>query len=163
VKRHQKDASECRSQKEREKETDLKVMRCGFRKISKFILCSAILICMFIVFLQDFDRSNIVSEEKTSFGQGQNGRRGLQRPVDLLDNEVSILHRNAKAIAPDAEKYTNTHTETYKKRKHRQTELNDIYIAIKTTRKYHGDRLQLLLDTWVALARDQVTFTSVLN
>ena len=38
----------------------------------------------------------------------------------------------------------------------RQTELSDIFISVKTTQKYHRSRLQVLLDTWVPLARKQV-------
>ena len=38
----------------------------------------------------------------------------------------------------------------------RRTELNDIFIAVKTTGKYHTWRLDILLETWVALAKEQV-------
>uniref|UniRef100_A0A8B9HK53 Beta-1,3-N-acetylglucosaminyltransferase n=1 Tax=Astyanax mexicanus TaxID=7994 RepID=A0A8B9HK53_ASTMX len=34
-------------------------------------------------------------------------------------------------------------------------ELKDIFIAVKTTRKYHKSRLQLLFQTWVAEAKEQ--------
>ncbi|KAK2876988.1 hypothetical protein QQF64_004161 [Cirrhinus molitorella] len=34
-------------------------------------------------------------------------------------------------------------------------ELRDIFIAVKTTRKYHKSRLQLLSQTWVSRAREQ--------
>lgn len=35
-------------------------------------------------------------------------------------------------------------------------ELKDIFIAVKTTRKYHRSRLDLLLQTWISRARGQV-------
>lgn len=35
-------------------------------------------------------------------------------------------------------------------------ELKDIFIAVKTTRKYHKSRLELLIQTWVSQAKDQV-------
>jgi hypothetical protein len=38
----------------------------------------------------------------------------------------------------------------------KRTELDDIFISIKTTNKNHKSRLKLLLDTWVSLAKDQV-------
>lgn len=38
-----------------------------------------------------------------------------------------------------------------------QTELNDIFISVKTTAKYHQSRLDLLLKTWYLLAREQVS------
>lgn len=35
-------------------------------------------------------------------------------------------------------------------------DLRDIFIAVKTTRKYHKSRLQLLSQTWVSKAKEQV-------
>lgn len=37
-----------------------------------------------------------------------------------------------------------------------QLELKDIFIAVKTTRKYHKSRLELLIQTWVSRAKEQV-------
>lgn len=37
------------------------------------------------------------------------------------------------------------------------TTLSDIYIAVKTTKKFHESRVQLLLDTWIPLARQSVS------
>ncbi|MEQ2288666.1 hypothetical protein AMECASPLE_025031 [Ameca splendens] len=34
-------------------------------------------------------------------------------------------------------------------------ELKDIFIAVKTTRKYHRSRLELLIQTWVSQAKEQ--------
>lgn len=36
-------------------------------------------------------------------------------------------------------------------------ELKDIFIAVKTTRKYHKTRLELLFQTWISRARGQVS------
>lgn len=38
-----------------------------------------------------------------------------------------------------------------------QLELKDIFIAVKTTRKYHRSRLKLLIQTWVSQAKEQVS------
>lgn len=35
-------------------------------------------------------------------------------------------------------------------------DLNDVFIAVKTTRKYHKSRLELLIHTWVSKAKRQV-------
>lgn len=35
-------------------------------------------------------------------------------------------------------------------------ELKDLFIAVKTTRKYHKSRLELLIQTWVSKAKEQV-------
>lgn len=41
--------------------------------------------------------------------------------------------------------------------------LKDIFIAVKTTRKYHKSRLELLFQTWVSKAREQVGYRLSLN
>lgn len=35
-------------------------------------------------------------------------------------------------------------------------ELKDIFIAVKTTKKYHRSRLELLIQTWISQAKEQV-------
>ena len=39
-----------------------------------------------------------------------------------------------------------------------ETELNDIFISVKTTGKYHESRIDILLETWVELARPVVRY-----
>nr|XP_029508591.1 beta-1,3-N-acetylglucosaminyltransferase radical fringe-like [Oncorhynchus nerka] len=41
-------------------------------------------------------------------------------------------------------------------RRRNPLELKDIFIAVKTTRKYHKSRLDLLFQTWVSKAKEQV-------
>lgn len=35
--------------------------------------------------------------------------------------------------------------------------LGDVFIAVKTTRRFHQSRMELLLDTWISRAREQVS------
>lgn len=35
--------------------------------------------------------------------------------------------------------------------------LGDIFIAVKTTKRFHQSRMELLLDTWISRAREQVS------
>lgn len=35
--------------------------------------------------------------------------------------------------------------------------LGDVFIAVKTTKKFHQSRMELLLDTWISRAREQVS------
>lgn len=42
----------------------------------------------------------------------------------------------------------------------RPTESNDVFISVKSTKKYHAERLDLLLETWIMFARDQVGLLS---
>lgn len=37
------------------------------------------------------------------------------------------------------------------------TELDDIFISVKTTKSYHDSRLALIVKTWFQLAKDQVS------
>lgn len=37
-----------------------------------------------------------------------------------------------------------------------ELQLQDVFIAVKTTRAFHRSRLDLLLDTWVSRTREQV-------
>lgn len=37
------------------------------------------------------------------------------------------------------------------------TNLNDIFITVKTTKSYHDTRLALIIRTWFQLAKDQVS------
>lgn len=48
-------------------------------------------------------------------------------------------------------------------RSHDKLELKDIFIAVKTTRKYHKSRLELLIQTWVSQAKEQVSTTPVFH
>lgn len=40
--------------------------------------------------------------------------------------------------------------------------LEDIFIAVKTTRKYHMSRLELLMKTWISQAREHVRSSSIM-
>ena len=41
--------------------------------------------------------------------------------------------------------------------KFRNNTLEEVFISVKTTRKYHYPRLIILLETWVSLVRSQVS------
>jgi Fringe-like len=41
------------------------------------------------------------------------------------------------------------------------TELDDIFISVKTTKKNHNTRLKMIVETWFQLAKDQVSLESV--
>lgn len=42
-------------------------------------------------------------------------------------------------------------------------ELNDIFISVKTTKSNHNNRLDLILNTWQQLAKEQVSFFELFN
>lgn len=43
------------------------------------------------------------------------------------------------------------------------TELDDIFISVKTTKSYHDSRLALIVKTWFQLAKDQVSKFKILS
>lgn len=50
--------------------------------------------------------------------------------------------------------YYNTHTEQYEWSTN--IDLDDIFISVKTTKKFHDSRLKMLVKTWFQLAKEQV-------
>lgn len=42
-------------------------------------------------------------------------------------------------------------------RAERSLMLGDIFIAVKTTKRFHQSRMELLLDTWISQTREQVS------
>lgn len=38
----------------------------------------------------------------------------------------------------------------------RTTDLDDIFISVKTTKDYHASRLNIIVNTWFQLSKDQV-------
>lgn len=44
----------------------------------------------------------------------------------------------------------------YQQRNNRTTDLRDVFLAVKTTHKYHEVRLRWIIDTWFTLAPEQV-------
>lgn len=40
------------------------------------------------------------------------------------------------------------------------TELDDLFISVKTTKSYHDSRLSLIIKTWFQLAKSQVSISS---
>ncbi|XP_060071856.1 fringe glycosyltransferase-like [Ylistrum balloti] len=129
-------------------------MRCSLRKGIKIAVCLSVLIFSVVLFFHDnFEKS--LAAQGQSFRQKQHGVVG---PVDqLLDTELSRKQRNAMSVetVKDDEKEKNPKTKPSLKSKDRRTEIDDIFIAIKTTKKYHIRRLKLLLDTWIPLAREE--------
>jgi len=72
----------------------------------------------------------------------------LQPPPRLLD-----LPRPAGAVRRSPGAFVRpSHTRS----KDSSLDLRDVFIAVKTTRKYHQSRLQLLAQTWVSRAKEQV-------
>lgn len=106
-------------------------MRCSLRKCIKVAVFGCILMFSIIFYLHNFEKS--LTEEGRTFVREQHGG-----PVDpLLDTELSRKQRNAmsvETIKDDQEKEKIQSIRTTVKPRDKRTELEDIFIAIKTTK-----------------------------
>ncbi|OWF48473.1 fringe glycosyltransferase-like [Mizuhopecten yessoensis] len=128
-------------------------MRCSLRKVIKITICLFILVFSIILYLHDNFEKSLAQGQ--SLGQKQHGVVG---PVDQhSDIELSRKQRNAMSVETikDDAKEKIPKVQPSLKSKNKRTEIDDIFIAIKTTKRYHDRRLKLLLNTWVALAREE--------
>ncbi|KAK2188892.1 hypothetical protein NP493_120g01019 [Ridgeia piscesae] len=94
--------------------------------------------------------------------------RSIKAPESLASrttvnlHKVSDLSRRERSITSvksgsESKQPNNRNSSTKPSKSRRQTELNDIFISVKTSKWYH-DRLDLILETWYIMARDQVYF-----
>lgn len=67
-----------------------------------------------------------------------------------VSERPSSLHRNSEHQRLSQRAVTGTP-------KPPTTELNDIFISVKTTKNYHDSRLALIIKTWFQLAKEQVS------
>ncbi|XP_007434245.1 beta-1,3-N-acetylglucosaminyltransferase radical fringe isoform X2 [Python bivittatus] len=70
----------------------------------------------------------------------------------VIDTSGSHLKTNGKI---NERPHSVIHTETAEVSTKEKLELKDIFIAVKTTRKYHKTRLNLLFQTWISQAKGQ--------
>jgi len=94
--------------------------------------------------------------------------RSIKAPESLASrttvnlHKVSDLSRRERSITSvksgsESKQPNNRNSSTKPSKSRRQTELNDIFISVKTSKWYH-DRLDLILETWYIMARDQVRY-----
>lgn len=92
---------------------------------------------------------------------------GIKGPQSLAHREnslhkVSELSRRERSVerVKNKSKHSDDNSSSLKDSKtksRRQTELNDIFISVKTSRWYH-ERLDLILETWYIMAREEAYF-----
>ncbi|XP_064637873.1 fringe glycosyltransferase-like [Lineus longissimus] len=92
-------------------------------------------------------------DTKAAHDDGRRGRDTLDdddpgdQYVELKDSGIKLRLKPTRAVNPNT----------------LPTQIEDMFISVKTTKKYHQGRLDLLLDTWVSLARDQTYFFTDTN
>jgi len=78
-------------------------------------------------------------------------------PID--GNKSNILSELSNHLhLDDTHRPQLKHTNNSLKQKFATTSLNDIFISVKTTKKFHSTRLDVILKSWFALAKEQTYF-----
>ena len=91
----------------------------------------------------------------------QRSAKSVQRPY-LITKLVPGLHKTKNLTSGVFKPKLSTELAESQALSHgRPTALADIFISVKTSGKFHASRLQLILQTWYRLARDQVSFFSL--
>ncbi|XP_060593642.1 beta-1,3-N-acetylglucosaminyltransferase lunatic fringe-like [Ruditapes philippinarum] len=129
-------------------------MRVSCKRLAKVISLCLILtgtFCMLLNNINNYEEQN--NEQEKHFRQMS---QSVEKVLDvtnsykLKDDVIVRLQRSAKGLTP-VQGYVNK----FQVAKLAVTSLEDIFISVKTTAKYHKSRLHLLLDTWISTAKKQ--------
>lgn len=71
--------------------------------------------------------------------------------MEMASWAYSRIERNQAALADDYSSHPSQHHSPISR-----TTLRDIFISVKTTRKFHRNRLEVILNTWFRMAPNQV-------
>uniref|UniRef100_A0A3Q3JD23 O-fucosylpeptide 3-beta-N-acetylglucosaminyltransferase n=1 Tax=Monopterus albus TaxID=43700 RepID=A0A3Q3JD23_MONAL len=91
----------------------------------------------------------------SSAGQGRTTKIELTRNDHLSDDHSSTREADSKRSPERGVLSGAKGGELSEYRPRDSLDLKDIFIAVKTTRKYHKTRLELLIQTWVSKAKEQ--------
>ncbi|KAL3875535.1 hypothetical protein ACJMK2_033479 [Sinanodonta woodiana] len=140
-------------------------MRLSLRPAAKLTALAALVFILNVFIWSNYLKHDF-NDESTFVGTNQHGRQ--QQPVaqnvNLSEDEVTPLYkykRSAKSFKGTVDTIKNEGENLQKVLKVAQlqpTQLDDIYISVKTTKNFHQSRLRLIIDTWVTLAREQTYF-----
>ena len=128
-------------------------MRVSFKRLSKVIsLCLILTTCIGILLNNMSNVQEQKFEKENYFGQGI--AKVLDATNSYKSQDVIVRwQRSAKGLTVVQ---GDVHQNQIVKLSGRSTSLEDIFISIKTTAKYHKTRLNILLDTWISRAKNQV-------
>lgn len=98
-------------------------------------------------------------------GQSRQQRSAKSFPRSSFINKLGPKVADVQTYSPGAQKkkLSTELTHSPKLSDAQPTELSDIFISVKTSGKFHASRLQLVLQTWYLLAKDQVLFFLACN
>ncbi|XP_061182381.1 uncharacterized protein LOC133190710 [Saccostrea echinata] len=140
-------------------------MRITFKKVVKTLISLSGFLLLVVLFYWD------KSSSLESLQSLQDGHGGEQEPLvesfgsDIVRPESKVFRsqRSAKSFSPEIDLHV--HKEKKKKTKLspkslensdiKATDINDVFISVKTTSSFHETRMKLLLETWISTCRKQ--------
>ena len=128
-----------------------------FRFVKTVLLLTFLAFCLALfnaVILENVGIAKLSPSHEDKQGLGvdtPNGVRVIKR--SLMQNKSDKQVAKLNAVDPNVKKSENI-TEDHDNAA--KTGIEDIFISVKTTAKFHKDRVKLILDTWWTFAKDQV-------
>ena len=127
----------------------MSTMRMTVKKFTQCILLTTVLISYGLLLAYDRQHiaksSNVVSSSDDAQHQFQSER------------SPRSLNAKSRAILSSSDTTSQFETSNHHTNNPLHDSLNDIFISVKTTKKFHRSRLDVIARTWFVLARDQVS------
>ncbi|KAM9816989.1 beta-1,3-N-acetylglucosaminyltransferase radical fringe [Neosynchiropus ocellatus] len=139
--------------------------------VSKFCFLSSLAFCGFLLLLlptlkplsRPLDLLQPQARVKQAYGRANASSEDADASIERIDGgriEGSVLRKDARngqrkdaGVNSDGE-LVPIHGLNSAPKFRDTLELKDIFIAVKTTRKYHKSRLELLISTWISQAKE---------
>jgi len=142
-------------------------MRVWLKKRLKLYLLLMTSILLYLLFI----RKSVIHDTAESDQHG--GQVKLVKSSQRVDNGISmsgnVLHRTISRLQREhrsVKRLKSTgidNIDIVNRTFTRLTELSDVFISVKTTVQNHESRLNLLLDTWIRTALNQVNYGCLLD
>lgn len=123
-------------------------------------ICSLYFFCLVIVLIPAITESNalnLFTFEKNEFNfENYNENDSKRILASKLYQNDQKLHFNQRKLQNHLVIKDRLFNQKQVPFNHRNITLDDIFISVKTTRIFHKSRLDIILDTWYQLAKNQV-------
>lgn len=129
------------------------------RAIQSIILCLTLVYVSALV-VWGSGNSSLTSTSTTNQNEtSSRSAEGILRSF-TLSNSTSHHNRQLKNHLLNVDEAVAAHDLTVSEKRAHQTSLEDIFLSVKTTRIFHPSRLEVILNTWFRLAKNQVSSSS---
>lgn len=142
------------------------------RAIQSTVLCLSLVYVSALVVWSSSSNSSSQSSSSTANQNDTSSRsaEGTQRSTQLLNSSSHhnrqlknhLPYEEALPAMPPTPSALNDLTKAAERRTLR-TSLEDIFLSVKTTRIFHPTRLEVILNTWFRLAKNQVRLHHLLH